>query len=213
MNDPGYKRHVAYSYVLILLFSLTFPACFKTKQGSLSYQPLSSQQRAAMQTKELEGDFNTAFSATISVLQDEGWRIDVVDKNSGIIQASSLKSQDIIGPYQDWYAERDSKFRQKLIEEAEDKEIKLLDWTRWQQLTSHIEPWGKNTIRQRITITKNGTLPSNTYSFDYKKGKQKVTTTGGKEQSSVVENPVTYQFLFQLIQRAIFIRQGLTHKQ
>ena len=54
-----------------------------------------------MQTRELSGDFATAFSATLSVLQDEGWQIDVVDKESGIIQASSLKRQDSIGPAED----------------------------------------------------------------------------------------------------------------
>jgi len=42
---------------------------------------------SAMQTKELEGDLDTGFAATISVLQDEGWQIEVVDKASGIIQA------------------------------------------------------------------------------------------------------------------------------
>lgn len=196
--------------VLFLHGALCFIGCIKKPAMIPPYQPLSSQQRASMQTKELGGDFDTGFVATISVLQDEGWQIEVVDKASGIIQASSLKRQDFIGPSQDRYAERDSKYRQKLSKEAEDKGITQLEWTRWQQLTSHIEPWGKGTIRQRITITRNGTLPSNTYSYDYKNGRQKVTTTGGKEQSIVVENPATYQYLFQQIQRAIFIRQGLT---
>jgi hypothetical protein len=172
------------------------------------YQPLSAQQRASMQTKELEGSFETGFSATISVLQDEGWQIDVVDKSSGIIQASSLKRQSIIGPAEDWYAERDTNYVKKLIKQAKKKRTVLLEWTRWEQLTVHIETWGKETIMERITITKYGSLPSNTYSY-----KAKTTTIGAKEQSVVVENPATYQYLFQLIQRSIFIRQGLTNNK
>jgi hypothetical protein len=197
---------------LFLLSAYLAAGCAVSKNRMPGPQPLSSQQRAAMQTKELKGSFTTGFSATISVLQDEGWQLDVVDKSSGIIQASSLKRQDIIGPAEDWYAEQDSGYREKIIKKAEKskKGSGLLEWTRWEQLTAHIEPWGKDTIRHRVSITKFGSLPTHTYSFDGKKGKQKVATTGGKEQSMIIDNPQTYQYLFQRIQRAIFIRQGLT---
>jgi hypothetical protein len=171
--------------------------------------PLSSQQRAAMQTRELSGNFATAFSATLSVLQDEGWQIDVVDKESGIIQASSLRRQDTIGPGEDWYAEQESAYRDNLVKSARKNETAIPEWTRWERLTAHIEPWGKNTVRHRITITKSGSLTPSTYSFSGKGGGQKISTTGGKEQSLVIENPATYQYLFQQIQRAIFIREGL----
>jgi hypothetical protein len=187
--------------------------CAKTTASIPPYQPLSIQQRASMQTKELTGDFDTGFAATISVLQDEGWQIDVVDKDSGIIQASSLKRQDIIGPAEDWYAKNDSAYHEKLIKKAEEEKRQLPEWTRWEQLTAHIEPWGSTTIRHRITITKFGSLPAHTYSYSGKKGKQKITTSGGKEQSIVVENPATYQYLFQQVQRAVFIRQGLSGQE
>jgi hypothetical protein len=49
----------------------------------------------------------------------------------------------------------------------------------------------------------------NTYSFSGRKGEQKISTTGGKEQSLVAENPATYQYLFQQIQRAVFVREGM----
>jgi hypothetical protein len=65
-------------------------------------------------------------------------------------------------------------------------------------------------VRERITITKFGSLASHTYSLSDKKGRDKISTEGGKEQSLIIENPATYQYLFQQIQRAIFIRQGLT---
>jgi len=205
IQQPSYRLlSIVFSAVLLL------PGCFVGSTGWLAPPPpLSSQQRAAMQTRELNGDFATAFSATLSVLQDEGWQIDVVDKESGIIQASSLKRQDSIGPAEDWSAEQDAAYRDNLIKKVRKTETALPEWTRWEQLTAHIEPWGKKTVRHRITITKCGSLTPSTYSFSGKKGTQKISTTGGKEQSLVIENPATYQYLFQQIQRAIFIREGL----
>jgi hypothetical protein len=196
--------------IVLLLEAFMLCGCFVGASRIAPPPPLSSQQRSSMQTKELNGDFATAFAATISVLQDEGWELIEVDRESGIIQASSLKRQDIIGPAEDWYAERDAGYRDKLAKEARKSESRPAAWTRWEQLTAHIEPWGKNTVRERITITKFGSLASHTYSLSDKKGRDKISTEGGKEQSLIIENPATYQYLFQQIQRAIFIRQGLT---
>jgi hypothetical protein len=199
---------------IILLIAGMFSACATGEGRRPGPQPLSTLQRAAMQTKELQGDFDTAFAATISVMQDEGWQIDVVDKQSGIIQASSLKRQDIIGPAEDWYAEHDARYRDKLIKKAKKEKhgAGLVEWTRWERLTAHIEPWAKDTVRHRITITKFGSLPT-TYGAADKKERGDIRTQGGKEQSVIIENPATYQYLFQQIQRAVFVRQGLTGKQ
>jgi len=200
-----------YHLLLLVLISMSFASgCGQGKSRLQPPPPLSVQQRAAMQTKELEGDFDTGFAATISVLQDEGWQIEVVDKSSGIIQAVSLKHQDIIGPHEDWYAEKDVGYRDDILKESKDREVPPSEWNRWEQLTCHIEPWGENRIRQRITITAFGSLPTNTVSSaGKKKDKQTIVTAGGKEQSRIVEDPARYQYLFQQIQRAIFIRQGL----
>jgi len=197
--------------LLPVLISISFaPGCAQRKSRLQPPPPLSIQQRAAMQTKELEGDFDTGFAATISVLQDEGWQIEVVDKASGIIQAVSLKHQDIIGPYEDWYAENDAGYRDDRRKEAKDRKVSVSEWNRWEQLTCHIELWGENRIRQRITITSFGSLPTNTFSYaEKKKDTQNIVTAGGKEQSRIVEDPSRYQYLFQQIQRAVFIRQGL----
>jgi hypothetical protein len=196
--------------LLVLSSSALAPACAARKSRLHPPPPLSIQQRSAMQTKELEGDFDTGFAATISVLQDDGWQIEVVDKPSGIIQAVSLKHQDIVGPNEDWYAENDAGYRDAMREEAKDRKTAPAEWNRWEQLTCHIEPWGENRIRQRITITAVGSLPANTFSYaEKKKDKQNIVTVGGKEQSRIVEDPARYQYLFQQIQRAVFIRQGL----
>jgi len=204
------RRRLYYLSIVLLLETIMLCGCFVGTSIIAPPPPLSSQQRASMQTKELDGDFATAFAATISVLQDEGWQLIEVDRGSGIIQASSLKRQDIIGPAEDWYSERDSGYRDKLVKQSKKSESGLAEWTRWEQLTAHIEPWGKKTARERITITKFGSLASHTFSFSDKKGRDKISTDGGKEQSLIIENPATYQYLFQQIQRAIFIRQGLT---
>jgi len=58
-------------------------------------------------------------------------------------------------------------------------------------------------------LTRTRSLSSSTYSFTDSRGSQKISTTGAKEQSLVIENPATYQYLFQQIQRAVFIREGL----
>ncbi len=212
MND-FMKIKAGRKFVIFILSLFMITGCAGIRSIKSVYQPLSSQQRSVMQTKELEGSLDTGFSATISILQDEGWQIEVVDKSSGIIQASSLKRQGIIGPAEDWHSKMDSKYIETLQKNAAKRGSGLLDWTRWEQLTVHIETWGKSTIRERITITKFGSLPSNTYSYANKKEIQKTATIGAKEQSIVVENPATYQYLFQKIQRAIFIRQGLTNEQ
>jgi hypothetical protein len=200
-----------YHLLLLVLISMSFASgCGQGKSRLQPPPPLSVQQRAAMQTKELEGDFDTGFAATISVLQDEGWQIEVVDKSSGIIQAVSLKHQDIIGPHEDWYAEKDAGYRDDILKESKDRNMPLSEWNRWEQLTCHIEAWGENRIRQRMTITAFGSLPTNTVSSaGKKKDKQTIVTAGGKEQSRIVEDPARYQHLFQQIQRAVFIRQGL----
>lgn len=203
------SKHIDCNIMICLLGIATLFSCVRTKPQLIPPPLLSIQQRAAMQTKELGGDFDTAFSATISVLQDEGWQIEVVEKSSGIIQASSLKRQDMIGPEEDWYATNDPNYRDNMKKEFNNKGYAMPEWTRWEQLTSHIENWGMNRIRQRVTITKFGFLPPSTFSHLEKEVQQKIVTTGGKEQSILLDDPSIYQYLFQRIQRAIFIRQGL----
>ena len=120
--------------------------------------PLSAIQREYMQTKELEGDFDTAFAAVLSVLQDEGWQIETVDKDAGIIQASSLKRQELVGPSDDWRAPTDPVIEEvkKAAKQAARRRLPVSTWTRWEQLTARVEPWGQNTVRARITIVKCG---------------------------------------------------------
>ena len=181
-----------------------------TKHDSVRPADLSAAQRAAMQTKEMPGHFDTAFAAALSVLQDEGWQVDEVDRASGIIQASSLKRQALFGPADDFRPPNDPLVERVLKEaaKAKKKEVLYPEWTRWEQLTAHIEPWQTETVQIRLTIVKCGQLPSGQRFVK----KNKLEPVPGKEQSLVVEDMAVYQNLFQKFQRAIFIRQGLEAK-
>lgn len=195
--------------------------CLALFSGCYSVPPrvetrMTPMQRSAMQTKELPGTYQAAFRATISVLQDHGWSIDVVDMESGIIQASSTRRKEVVGPEDDYRADTDpliEKTRRKLSRFKGSKKVASPMWTRWDKVTVHIEPWGENTVRERVTVVRAGSLPSGFYYYPCPKafgyGKKKVRITG-HEQEVVVEDPQTYQALFQQIRKAIFVREALT---
>jgi len=196
-------------YVLAAVLGGLLGAC--SSSGERMPPPrLSDLQRASMQSRELPGHFDTAFSAALSVLQDEGWQLDEVGKDSGVIQASSLKWQGLIGPEDDWRDAGDP-FIKRVREEAEKaakKGIPYPQWTRWDRLTAHIEPWQPNSVRVRLTIVKCGLLPSGARI----QKKNQITPIPGKEQSVLLEDPAVYQYLFQKLQKAIFVREGLVGK-
>jgi hypothetical protein len=123
---------------------------------------LSAAQREAIQTREFPGRFDTVFPAVLSVLQDEGWEITEVDRESGLIQASSLRRQSLFGPADDWRGENDPVVKETRKRSAQLREhgLPFAFWTRWNELTARIEPWHRNSVRVRLSIVKHGTLPS-----------------------------------------------------
>ena len=123
---------------------------------------LSAAQRESMQTREFPGEFETVFAAVLSVLQDEGWEITEVAKESGLIQASSLRRQSLFGPADDWRSPHDPFVEQVREQSARKREhgLPFAVWTRWSELTARIEPWHRNSVRVRLSIVKHGTLPS-----------------------------------------------------
>ena len=116
---------------------------------------LSPRQRESMQTRILDAGYDVVYASVISILQDEGWRIEEVDKASGVIQASSLKYQDAVGPGED--SLRNDKDFRKYLERQRKKGLPPL-WTRWRELTARVEPWGSGKTRVRITIVKLGSI-------------------------------------------------------
>ncbi len=125
--------------------------------GSKSSTPpeLSARQREAMQTRILDSEYDQVYGAVISILQDEGWRLEQVDKDSGVIQAASLKYQDNVGPRED-HLRGDKKFQKYLEQQIKHGNPPV--WTRWRELTARVEPWGDGRTRVRVTIVKLGSI-------------------------------------------------------
>lgn len=198
---------------VIVLGSMGCASSGGPRSGPAALEPL---QRGAMQTRELQGDFETAYAATLSVLQDHGWQLDTIDKASGIIQASSLKRQDLLGPQDDWRRQDPKAFEDWKREVMGEEETEPLpEWTRWEQLTAHIEPWGQGTVRERVSIVQCGARPSSTRTVKENKmfglrSQERTIAEPALEQSVLVDDPAVYQRLFEEIQRALFVRQGLT---
>lgn len=123
---------------------------------------LSAAQRESIQTREFPGEFDTVFAAVLSVLQDEGWEITEVAKESGLIQASSLRRQSLLGPEDDWRSPDDPLVKE--IRQQSDRKrehgLPFALWTRWSELTARLEPWHRNSVRVRLSIVEHGTLPS-----------------------------------------------------
>ena len=60
---------------------------------------LSSIQRRSIEVKELKGNFEDGFRATMAVLQDRGYVIKHTDYNAGVIQAETIMKTNILGGY------------------------------------------------------------------------------------------------------------------
>ncbi|MEW6170515.1 MAG: hypothetical protein AB1472_03015 [Candidatus Omnitrophota bacterium] len=68
---------------LFLVLIITFVGC--------ATPTLSTLQRRAIEGRDLEGNFDDAFKATLAVLQDRGFIIDHTDYDAGVIKATSGK--------------------------------------------------------------------------------------------------------------------------
>jgi hypothetical protein len=73
------RKHFLLPFLLAAI-SLTFFDC-----GGTSKPQLSPMQVRELTTKLFEGDFETTFTATLTVLQDQGYIIKNTDKASGLI--------------------------------------------------------------------------------------------------------------------------------
>lgn len=77
-------KKITYLFVLVMLIS----GC-SSVYWQLTSQRLTPLQRRVLESKELEGKFDDAFKATISVLQDKGYMIKTSDYGIGLIYAES----------------------------------------------------------------------------------------------------------------------------
>lgn len=166
--------------------------------------------RAAMQTMIHTGRLDMVFAATIAVLQDTGWKLEVVDKPAGLIRATTARKNESLGPEDE--RELNLQTRQETTRLHADVTKK---WARWQELVIHTEPWDSgNQTRQRIVMTQRGTLPAMSYHEEqngtwYRRGRSVLIHAPPAEQSVEVELPEAYRDLFERIEKALRQRQGL----
>ncbi|MCX7010469.1 MAG: hypothetical protein NTY53_25040 [Kiritimatiellaeota bacterium] len=166
--------------------------------------------RAVMQTMIYTGRMDTVFAATIAVLQDVGWKLDVVDRPAGLIRATTARKNESLGPEDE--RELNLQTRQETTRLHEDVTKK---WARWQELVIHTEPWNVgNQTRQRIVMTQRGTLPAMSYYEEqggvwYRRGRSVLIHAPPAEQAVEVELPEAYRDLFERIEKALRQRQGM----
>ena len=86
--------------------------------------PLSSMQRRAIESRDLEGTYEDAFKATLQVLQDYGYIIKNTDYDSGVVQGQTGIKKSWVG----------------IMTNLE--------------ITATLEQFGQNTVRQRLSLIK-----------------------------------------------------------
>jgi len=165
--------------------------------------------RAKMQTNIYTGKYDVAFASTLAVLQDLAWRLESVDKAAGIIRATTARHTEALGPNDEQTT--DLKTRQQVIGRHTDVTQK---WSRWTELVIHTEPWGTDQVRQRIVMSLRGTLPPMSYSEEqggtaFTRGRAVTIHAPAEEQSVEVSVPEAYGDLFERIEKAIRVRQGM----
>jgi hypothetical protein len=182
-------------------------------RGPVVYQPppLTAAEREEIQTRTFDADFALAFSAVIAVLQDNAWDLQDIQRESGVIMAYTRKRSDTIGPAEDWRRDLEIKKKKKVKAKEKDEGASIINqWTRWEKLTAHIEPWGSGKSRVRISIVNFGSLPAVTYSYpvDSMFSRKNITVNAqATEEQVVVEDPVAYAKEFTKIEKAIADRK------
>lgn len=165
--------------------------------------------RAAFQAMVFAGKLDVVFAATIAVLQDNGWRLDSVDRAAGLIRATSAHKTESLGPEDE--RELNLQTRRETVQRRADVTQK---WSRWQELVIHTEPWdGGARTRQRIVLTLRGTLPAMSYHEEqsgawYRRGRDVLIHAPPEEQAVEVTMPEAYRELFERIEKALRLRQG-----
>jgi predicted small lipoprotein YifL len=180
-------------------------------RGPVVYQPppLTAAEREEIQTRTFDADFAITFSAVIAVLQDNAWDLQDIQKESGVIMAYTKKRSDTVGPAEDWRLDQDAK-KKKTKPKKDDDESIINQWTRWEKLTAHIEPWGSGKARVRISIVNFGALPAVTYSYPVNSmfTRKNITVNAqATEEQVVVEDPVAYTKEFTKIEKAVADRK------
>ena len=161
-----------------------------------------------MQASQIKAPVETVLAAAIDVLQDRGWSIVKTDRDMGLLQAETTSRLEPLGPAEE--SLRDFKVRQQRIETRQSPDDQ---WTRWERITLHVEPWGAQT-RVRMVVTRCGSLPPMSYdkridNRGFSRGRWVRVNVPTQEESYEVLFPEVYEDWMARIARAVQIRQQL----
>lgn len=193
--------------LVMVLSILTLAGCTAMNGPQASTGILTAAERTAMQTRVLSVPAGTVFAATVAVLQERGWRIRKADRTSGIIQAESDRRVETLSPKEE--ALTNLKTRQQIVGK---RDSAADQWSRWEDLTAHIEPWGSR-VRERIILSRCGALPPMTYMKKvggswFSSGRAVTVNAPAIEESVEVTFPEVYEELLGQIEKAIAVRQA-----
>ena len=197
-------KKILVSFTVALLLA----GCRTPAPQAVEVKAIAPADRAAMQTLIHTGRLDAVFAATISVLQDLGWKLETVDKPAGLIRAATARKNESLGPED----ERELNLQTRHATTRLHADI-TKKWARWQELVIHSEPWqGGSQTRQRIVLTQRGTLPAMSYYEEqdgtwYRRGRSVLIHAPPAEQAVEVDLPEAYRDLFERIEKALRQRQ------
>ena len=196
-------KKILFLYLLTIIMMLSF-ACGKKVPPKIM---LDQNQLRSLQVKEIHGDLDTCYLASLFILQDEGWIIKVADKSSGLIQAESLRRRSSFSPELDHMkmrAKELSNFYYFVDGLGRLKAKYGNKWERWEESNLTLEKWGKDTTKLRLSFVKRGFLPSKV-----RGGLLSTTSDPQQNSSQIIDEPTVYQNFFARLKKEIFRRQNL----
>jgi hypothetical protein len=187
----------------ILCGLLLLAGCAAPRPAETPPAPLSPDARAAMQMRYYAAPVDVVFAATIAVLQDLQWELDTIDKASGILRAVTARRFEPLSPSEETMT--DFSLRRRTFEAratARDQ------WARWEEMLIHIEPWREGRVRERIVMTRRGSLPALTYHTRQgggfmRRGQDVWVNAPPREDAVEVIFPEVYDDVFDRIEAAV----------
>jgi hypothetical protein len=189
--------------LLLAAMGLVVGGCLSmmSRRERSAAEPVSApEERAQMQTHFHQAPLDSVFAATIAMLQDERWRLLKADRAAGLIVAEKGRRLDVLGPKEEStadYASRRRAFRSRTSEAEQ--------WTRWEEATIHVEPWGSR-MRQRLIVSRCGSLPAVTY-VKRLNGRDVQVAAPARQESVEVLFREVYDLLFGSIEKAVDARR------
>ena len=186
------KILVLYVFTLIIIYAC---ACTIAPKVPLKPPRLDANQLRSLQIKEINGDLDTCYRASLFILQDEGWIIKTADKSNGIIQAESIRTRSSFSPEFDYlksygYSEVPNRYYSVFEGKVYGPKKHYGTWERWKDVNVTLEPWAKNTTKIRLSFIKKGFFRE-------------------KNSAEIIDDPTIYQNFFGRLKKEVFRRQNL----